>query len=76
MYLTQSEKLKLASRGKRLNPLKIKYESEKLLGEKFRKILAEELKVTTVLITHAFKGRAPYTLWRISKLLKQKTINK
>jgi len=74
MELSLTEKKKIVPKGKKLDPLKIKYISEKILGPKFRKILAKELNVSEALITHAFKGRAPFCLYRISELLKRKSL--
>jgi hypothetical protein len=69
--LTLAQKKKLVPKGKKLDPLKIKYEAEKIYGKGFRKILAQKLECSDVLITLAFTGKAPVALFRINLFIKE-----
>lgn len=60
--LTLSQKKKLVQKGQKLDALKVKHAAETILGEEFRKELAEYFRCSGSLITQAFKGDAPSML--------------
>ena len=68
--LTLKEKKKLVAKGKKLDPIKIKYAAELAVGKDFRKELAKQFDCSTVLITNAFSGKAPALLFRINQYIK------
>lgn len=67
----QSDKKKLAQKGKALDRAKIESKAFAKYGKSYRKELAQILKCSEVNVSYAFSGRgAFYLLYQINQLLK------
>lgn len=72
--LTLIQKRKLVSKGKRIDPFKLKYEAEKALGKDFRKQLAGEFDCSEALITQALTIGGFSMRVRIKEFIKQESV--